>query len=90
MPSLKSGVVSCSCLRRVLESAGSIVLGHVQLDELDVRGRGEVVVGKELLDILLGLDLVSLVLALLGTKGRDEVLVLPFLDVVVSLQEMSA
>lgn len=70
------------CLRRVL-------LGHIQLNKLQLRRGRELVIREQLLDLLLRPDLVRLVRALFGAERRNQILVLPGLDVIVALLGIS-
>jgi hypothetical protein len=76
------GVVSSAGLGSHDESARSILSGHVEFDELQALSSIELLVGEELVELGLGLDLEGLA-GLLATEDADEVLVLPVVDVVV-------
>lgn len=59
------------------------MLGHVQLHKLHAVSVVEVLVRQELLELILGLDLVALRFALRGAKDGRQVFPLPLDDVVV-------
>jgi hypothetical protein len=76
------GVVPSAGLGSHDQSTRSILSGHVELDELQALGGVELLVGEELVELSLGLDLEGLA-GLLAAEDADEVLVLPVVDVVV-------
>lgn len=62
---------------------GSILLGHVQLDKLEVLSSLELLVGEQGVELVLGLDGEGLGADLLAVEDINETLVLPVVDVVV-------
>lgn len=76
------GVVPGTSLSGQNQSARSVFPGHIELDKLQALSSIELLVGKELVEFVLGLDLEGLA-SLLATENADEVLVLPVVDVVV-------
>jgi hypothetical protein len=62
---------------------GSVFTGHVDLNQLQVRSRRELLVGKEIGDLAPALDLITLVLAR-SPEGLRDVFPRPRLDIVVA------
>lgn len=76
------GVVLGAGLSGQNQSTRSVLSRHVELDKLQAVGGIEVLVGEELVELVLGLNLEGLA-SLLAAKNADEILVLPVVDVVV-------
>lgn len=72
-----------SSLSRQHQCRGSVITRHVELNKAELLTNVEALVSEQLVELILGLDLVSLVLLGLATEGSREILVVPVLDVIV-------
>ena len=68
----------------LLQGNRSIVSRHIQLNQLQVRGACKVFVVEKGIYFIRCPDLVGFIVAFLGTKSRQEVFIVPILNVVVA------